>query len=50
MMNYCFTYEPSEYISHKVMLNTESSDRYGYFTISQKQLIFPGYKIYSDKT
>lgn len=42
--------KPSEYINHKVILNTDSSDRYGYFTITQKQLIFPGYKIYSDKT
>ena len=42
--------KPSEYINHKATLNTESSDKYGYFTITHKQLIFPGYKIYSDKT
>ena len=42
--------KPSEYINHKVKLNTELCDKYGYFTITHKQLIFPGYKIYSDKT
>jgi len=42
--------KPTEYINHKATLNTESSDKYGYFTITHKQLIFPGYKIYSDKT
>jgi len=42
--------KPTEYINHKATLNTGSSDKYGYFTITHKQLIFPGYKIYSDKT
>jgi DNA topoisomerase I len=42
--------KPTEYINHKVLLNNKISDKYGYFTISHKQMIFPGYKIYYDKT
>lgn len=41
--------KPVEYINYKVKLSNKSTKDYGYFIFSIKQLIFPGYKIYSDK-
>ena len=42
--------KPAEYIHYKINLSNEIIDRYGHFIISYKQLIFPGFKIYTDKT
>ena len=42
--------KPAEYIYHKIKLSNNIITKLGYFTLTYKQLIFPGFKIYNDNT
>ncbi len=42
--------KPTEYIIHKIKLTNNEVDLYGYFTIIHKQLIFPGFKLYTNNS
>ena len=42
--------KPAEYVNHKIKLKNKGIDEYGHFTISHKQMTFPGFRIYSDRS
>ena len=42
--------KPSESIIYKIKIKNEKVEKHGFFTLSHKRLMYPGYKIYYDKT
>ena len=41
--------KPSEYNIHNIVLKNTTTDKIGYFETNYKQLIFPGFKVYSNQ-